>query len=442
MMIDDGGNPYVIEINSLPSLGEHGSYVAAAAAMGMEFPDLVNRLVEVAAARYYGTPDPPQLEVKQADPREKVFSFITAHRDDMEHSLKRWCAHSSRTSDVVGRQGVVRDLEKVFQEIRMRAVPRLTNDKVAWLWETRAGFEGGTLVVSQMDVPFDLTMPYLGFRRDPEWIYGEGIGSVWAPLTMLEYTLRSLRSCRLLKKVPLGILLYGDEGMDCRYSGDLIHGAVQEVSEVIVLRPSGTGGGVVTERRGQRKYMLAVEGKPLRIGRTGRYPETLSWTMARLGELRQLSSRRERTAVSASGIQAEAFPNLLPHRATATILATFPTRKAGDELHEKILEVLGKTSLSWSLEQVSDRPPMKTKKKGNYLLDGLSSIAAEWDMPFTTGSSVWPSVAGLVKAGIPVVCGMGPVVKDLSTTREAVERISLIQRTLLLSQFLAAKSAG
>jgi D-alanine-D-alanine ligase len=52
MRIDAQGDPYVLEINSLPSLGEHGSYVAASEAVGLDFPALVNRLVEVAAAPY------------------------------------------------------------------------------------------------------------------------------------------------------------------------------------------------------------------------------------------------------------------------------------------------------------------------------------------------------------------------------------------------------
>ena len=133
---------------------------------------------------------------------------------------------------------------------------------------------------------------------------------------------------------------------------------------------------------------------------------------------------------------------LLPHRATATLLTSFPTKKAADELHERILSTLGKAPISWNLEEVSNRPPMKTGRRRNELLSSVQAIAAEWEIPFATESSVWPSAAGLVKAGTPVLCGMGPVVKGLCTAREAVERISIIQRTLLLSQFLLAKLNG
>jgi D-alanine-D-alanine ligase len=291
-------------------------------------------------------------------------------------------------------------------------------------------------------VPFDLSTPNPGYRRDPEWVYGEGIGSVWAPLTTLEYTLRSLRSCRLLRKIPLGVLLYGDEGQDCRYSSDLIQKAVEQASEVIVLRPGNPGGNAITERRGQRKYMLAVEGRPLRLGKASRSPDALAWTMGKLEQLRTLSSRRERIAIAASDIHVEAFPMLLPHRVTATILTSFPTKKAADELHEKILKTIGKPPLFSDLEEISNRPPMKTRKRGNPLLSSIQAIAGEWDIPFSTESSVWPSVAGLVRPGTPVICGMGPVVTNHCTAREAVERISIIQRTLLLSQFLANKLNG
>jgi D-alanine-D-alanine ligase len=442
MRLDESGELFILEINSLPSLGEHGSYVAAAETMGMDFPALVNRLVDVASARYFGTPAPPELEVKPTAPDEKVFSFITSHRDKLESRLRKWCSFSSRTADLVGRQQVIREISRFMREILMRPLPEFTNDRVIWAWESKAGFEGGTLILCQLDVPFDSNMANPSFLRDPEWIYGEGIGSVWAPLTMLEFSLRSLRSSRLLRKIPIGIVFYGDEGLDCRYSSDLIAGSVERAEEVIVLRPGNPGGHAIIERRGQRKYMLAVEGRPLHLGKATRYPETLVWTMERLTELRKLSTRRERLAVSAGDIQAESFPMLLPHRTKATILTSFPTKKAGDELEARMREILGRTSLHFNLEMVSDRPPMKTRKRGNPLLKGLQDIAAEWEIPFAMESSVWPSVAGLVKPGTPVICGMGPVVRDLCTGREAVERISVIQRTLLLSQFLAAKAVG
>ena len=59
MRLDRDGNLYILEVNSLPSLGEHGSYLVGAAHVGLDFAAVINRLVEVASARYFGTPAPP-----------------------------------------------------------------------------------------------------------------------------------------------------------------------------------------------------------------------------------------------------------------------------------------------------------------------------------------------------------------------------------------------
>ncbi|MBW2466080.1 MAG: ATP-grasp domain-containing protein, partial [Deltaproteobacteria bacterium] len=439
MRLDNDGNLYILEINSLPSMGEHGSYVAAADAMGMDFPALVNRLVEVASARYFGTPSPPDLAAKSKEPATQVFNYISKHRDQLEKRLEKWCSHSSRTADLVGRIHVLDNIKKLFGELLLKPVKELTNDKVVWTWETRAGMKNGILLLCQLDIPFGLREQFQGYRRDPEWIYSEGIASVWGPLTMLEFALKSLRSIRKLRKIPLGVLFYADEGLDCRYSSDLIKQAEDQASEIIVLRPGNPGGKAITDRRGQRKYMLAAEGTPHRLGKSTAHQEVLRWVNTKMEEIAQLANRRERIAVSAVNIETDAYPMLLPHRVKVTIYSSFAKIKSGDELENRLEKILDKGSIKWSLNCISNRPPMKVKKNNNPQLDTLEKIAKQWDIPFSIESSLWPSVGGLVKQGTPVICGMGPSAKDLYTSRECIERVSLIQRTLLLSQYLISK---
>lgn len=52
--IDRAGRPFVLEINSMPGLATHSSYVQAARAAGYTFPSLVNRILNVAHKRYFG----------------------------------------------------------------------------------------------------------------------------------------------------------------------------------------------------------------------------------------------------------------------------------------------------------------------------------------------------------------------------------------------------
>jgi D-alanine-D-alanine ligase len=58
MRIDVFGNPFVLEINSMASLGCGGSFVRAAQEAGYSFVSLVDRILDVAHERYFGVPAP------------------------------------------------------------------------------------------------------------------------------------------------------------------------------------------------------------------------------------------------------------------------------------------------------------------------------------------------------------------------------------------------
>ena len=439
MRLDSEGNIYVLEINSLPSLGEHGSYVAAAEAMGMDFATLVNRLVEVAAARYFGTPSPPVLSSKSNDPRNEVFAFLTAHRDRLEKRIERWTNISSRSDDSVGIRLAATELDKTFKDVGLHKADELTDQHDTWTWESRAGFEHGTLLIAHVDIPVNERLGMEHFHREPEWLFGEGIGSSRTPLVMLEYVLRALKHCRRLNKTKLGVLIYGDEGRDAEESATLIEKASARAKQVLVLHPCSIDDRLVHARRGQRRYRLVVEGKSIRMGQA-RGVDVMRVLYAKLEELTALSNRKTRVAISAVNIQSEAYPMRLPHRVKVTLHASYPDSKSADLLEADIKNILRGHNVRWSLVMVSDRPPMIERRKNVALIKQLIAIAEEWDIPLKSESSLWPSVAGLVPNNISVACGVGPVAIDLFTSREAVSRISVVQRTLILAQFLLSQT--
>jgi len=437
MRLDKKGNLYILEVNSLPSLGEHGSYLVGAAEVGLDFAGVVNRLVEVASARYFGTPEPPKLDGQPKDRSTQVFSFITQRRDELERRLKEWTEVPSHTHDPVGIQEAVRRADRVFRDFGMKPAKEFTDERVAWTWETAKGLEGGTLFVGHLDVPADTGSATQMFRREPEWLYGNGIGASRAPLVMLEFALRALRSVRQLRRTPLGVLYYTDEGRDTRYSAEIIRVAASKARRVLVLRPGNVGDSVVTQRRGQRNYRFRVIGESLRPGKLSSKPEALRWTWNRLEEFSQLTSREKRVSVSAIDVKTETLPMRVPHRVTATVMVTYPDLNVVEQLEERMRALLGKKGPRWELDQISDRPPMKERRSTLQLAKELSQVAEEWEIPFKRESSVWPSVAGLVPAKTACLCGVGPVARDLGTPHESVQRISLVQRTLLLAEFLA-----
>lgn len=437
MRMDRKGNFYVLEINSLPSLGEHGSYTHAAHFAGLDYTALVNRLVNVASARYFGTPDPPDIRAaKGSDPGQRIFLWLTQRRDRIEKRLGEWIRLSSRTTDPVGLREARRRMDTFLQQLNMTYVEELSTEHSAATWQTKAGIDGGTLLIVHLDVPRPADATHESYRRNPEWLYGEGIGVSRAPIVMLEFALQAVRSQKRLRKIPLGVLYYTDEGREAFYSSKVIHEAASRARRVLVLRPGNEGERFVRQRRGQRKYKFAVEGRPRRPGHASKNPDTLLWFADRVAKIAKLSSRTKKVSVAAADVSTSGFPMLLPHRLSAEMLVTYLDARIADSVEDEVRKILGKNSLKWSLEMVSDRPPMKDRLANQRLAKAILGTAADWEIELRADTSVWPSVGGLVTGKTGVVCGMGPVARNLYTPQEAVQRMSLIQRTLLLAQYL------
>jgi D-alanine-D-alanine ligase len=439
MRLDSAGNLYILELNSLPSLGEHGSYLIGAAERGLDFSAFVNRLVEVASARYFGTPEPPSVEPRRAEPTQRVFSYVTQHREDLERRAKEWVELSARTGDPVGLAEAVRRADALFQELGMRPVPDLTDEPEVYMWETAKGFDAGTLFFGHLDVPWVPDMPHQPFRREPEWLHGEGIATSRAPLVMLEFALRALRSVRRLRTLPLGVMLYTDEGRDAQASEPRIREAASRAKRVLVLRPGTTDNGIITHRRGHRRIRLQVSGDPHRPGRPTSRPSVMRWTLEQLAALERLSSSERGVSVSTIDVGCERHPMMLPHRVTARVLLTYRDDAVADAVAGDIGAAFEKSRYKCRLVVEADRPPMRERDINRRLAKALTKTADEWKIPLTRESSAWPSVGGLVGSKIACVCGIGPVARDRGTPAEAVQRIGLVQRTLLLAEFLAGQ---
>ena len=436
MRLDAEGKLYILEINSLPSLKDHGSYLVGAEHVGLDFAQCVNRLVDVASARHHGTPGPAALTPWTTDPREQISLFIAERREPMEQRLADWVQLQSRTGDPVGMQKGFQELSALFGDLGMREVPEFSDEGIVAAWQTEAGLDDGVLLIGNLDVSVLHQFPPQRFQTEPRWLYGEGIGSSRAPLVMLEYALRALRG---LPRIPLGVLYYADEGRGARYSADEIRAAAARAKEVLILQPGVEPDKIVTQRHGRREFQLRVETESTWLGVALAKQDALRWMCRKLDEIADLSSQDEQTAVAALDIRTERHPLRLPHRVTADIVETYLTPATRDTMTRKMRSILGKGGAHWDLVTASTRPPFVERAAGRRLADELARLASDLDIALDVGSSAGPSVAGLLPADKACVCAVGPVARYLRTPQEAVKRITLVQRSLLLAEFLARR---
>jgi D-alanine-D-alanine ligase len=440
MRIDSKDKIYLLEINSLPSLGLGGSYVKAAHKAGLDFCALVNRLVEVASARYFGTPSPPMFSKTQITLEKQIFKFLTERRDRIKKRLERWVHLTSRTNDMLRIREASAEIGKSLESLNLTLHPDFSDERYVWSWQTKAGLDNGTLLIVQLDIPLDENFPAQSFRREPEWLYGEGIGCSRGPAIMTYFSFLALHNARQLHNKRIGALLYADEGLNCQYSSKLIRETTSKAARVLVLRPGNVQDSIVVDRRGERVYHLTVEDVPRRLTKSSRNQDLLNWTNACLARFSRLGATKRRLSVCTVALNTAAFPMKLPHRVTAKILVTYSSTRAANTVQEQMKKLLKKGGFSHELEMVSERPPMLRRRINSALIQELENIAQQWEIPLQQQSSSWPSAAGLVPKSVPVVCGVGPVGRGIYTPHESISRISLAQRTLLLAQFLGAQN--
>ncbi len=437
--MDHEGNFYILEVNSMASLGLGGSYVYAASKMGFDYSGLMNKLIEVASERYFGPYGLANFYEDADNKSIKMFNTVTKNRDRIEKDLRLWTSTPSWTNDAVGLATVKKRITERLTKLGLKEVDAFTNKRSGWLYETKAGFTDGTLLAVPIDIPGKREGYPIPFRIDEEWLHGEGIASSRSGIVTILSALSALKENRSLNTRKIGIFFYADEGRGMRYSHHLLQQAATRAKQVLVLQPGLKNGRVFDQRRGSTKYSLIIEGDPKRIGSTSNQVDVLSYFFDKVDKIKKLSNPEKKLSVAVQDLQAERYSILLPHRVTATIYVTYINAAQAKNAEEELRKLINTRTrnINTFLEKLEDRPPL-LRKRSNPAIKKLSSLSKDWSVPFGTESSLLPSAAGEIDKNIPAVCGMAPHSKDIYTPGEAVNRRELIEKILLLSLFLAS----
>ena len=437
--IDKDGNPYVLEVNSMASLGQDASFVQAAKAVGLSYDQVVQRLIEEASKRYFGAEiglaNGPEDEESSA-----LFSYLTQNRDHMEGELRQLTNFHTPTDDPVSKQAFIRKLDYRFKKFEMMKDPSHTDTKSHWLYTTKEGYQDGTLFVVSMDIPGNRGGYPIPFRKEPENLYGEGIASSRAGLVSVLRGIDALRSIGRLEKKRIGVFVYGDEGNGMRYSGAALRRASKQAKHVIVMSPGYNANHVVHQRRGLMKIKVVIEGKPMRIGAKNKNISALDFLIEKASELKTLDKETAYLDISIHDIETSKYSMLAPHKVSANVVISYLDSGRISSVEKNLRQVFQTKTMGIKtyFEKLEDRPPMVKRDNNRVFIESLGRIAVKWGVPFSSESTILPSAAGFVHHDTPVVCGMAPSSKSLYTPNESVNRNELVQKTLLISQFVMA----
>ncbi|UCD51222.1 MAG: M20/M25/M40 family metallo-hydrolase [Phycisphaerales bacterium] len=444
--MDVEGRIHLLEINSMASLGVTGSYVRAASVAGYDYDALVNKMLDVAAVRYFATAGstsavPPGERTIPVPTR--IRGFLRSRLSQLEALLKDWVNLDTyvRSIDGVNRLGdlAAKQLEGLGFYHQTHPQVEIGNQ----IFFTNAENDSyDILLLGNLD---DNTKPSRreAYSSSETRLRGTGIWGHKGGLVAMIAALQALRFVRRLKKMRLGILLTSDDALQGRFAQALIQDKTSGVTAVLGLRGASAEGGLVTSRSGAAVYDCR-----LRLGETQNAVDVAH----ALGAFCQLIRQWTDLSDTDSGIviapfEVNAESNIMEHyahgEAKLSVRFNHPDQFMQiDEQIRKLARLRKSDQWSFRVEGGQRRPPMVRTESVELLWSAMESIAGDLDIRVQREHRWSSADICFVSRDVPMVDGLGPMGAKPPGRSEYILRHSLLERSTLLAMTLIKLHEG
>jgi len=439
--LDEDENIYLLEINSMASMGETGSYPSAAKVAGYNFEALVNKMLDVASVRYFTNTIPQADSLKAANktnPTARIRTFIKTRQQRTEKFLKQMVDTDTYVRNVEGVNycaGLIsRELSQLgfTQEI----YPQLEVGNILYL-SNSFNKEIDHLIIQPIDTRVKLAK-HENFNEQEQYLEGTGIWENKGGAAILVSALQALKFSRNLKKLNIGILLITDSTIDSRYSKSIIQQKAVKAETVLSLSGSSKTGGLVLSRSGSAMYRL--ETKMLKKN----CPENVSTTALNfnktLASIIDISHNDSNNIIAPFEIEFKS--NIFKDYAygSAGISVRHNSAEILEQIEQKIQKILTSQKRSkiyqMNIEGGLKRPAMLVSEKSQKYYNTIVGLAKQIDVRITKEHRWSSADICHIKSDMPIVDGLGPVGEYLPSNNERIFRHSLIERSLLLALIL------
>lgn len=440
LRMDAEGKLYVLEINSMASLGRTGAYVYAAKTAGYNYDSLINRILDVAAVRCFGqnyaTEVAYTVEASEKKPQKlsaRVRSYLRSQAQTIEDSLARMVGLSTPPDEVERVNALGEWISKQLRQVGFNTEvhPQTEVGNILHFKNHDSG-ECDVLLLSHLDsaVP---SSGYVSFREDGNRLYGTGIAESKGGMTVALAALRALRFARTVRRVRCELLLTTDETLGGSAGRSLIREAAARAKYVIGLEAGEADGGIVSTRSGRATYRLElVYPKKRKVTES----EVLAHLFRRATAIEDLSDPDAGLLVAIRRIEFDAPFGLSPEKAEAAVTVRFNDEARAKGTEQAIREIAKKKSAKGIRLSVSGRvrrPSMPANEATHEFVNDIAKIGDRLNIPVRPVHSWHSAQICLVPDDKPAIDGMGPIGGRERTEGEYVVRSSLVERAALLA---------
>ncbi|MCW3806815.1 ATP-grasp domain-containing protein [Plebeiibacterium marinum] len=439
--LDEDENIYLLEINSMASLGESGSYPTAAKVAGYNFEGLVNKMLDVASVRYF-TNALPQGDNNKSKSKtsqtSRMRTFIKTRQQRTEKLLKQMVDTDTYVRNVEGVNycsGLISS-ELSQMGFTQEIYPQLEVGNILY-FSNSFNQEVDYLIVQPIDTRIKLAK-HENFQEHEQYLEGTGIWENKGGIAILISALQALKFSRSLKKLKIGILLVTDSSIDGRYSKSIIQQKAEIAQSVISLSGSSKSGGLILSRSGSALYRLDT--KMLKKDNPEHVSNTAMNFNKTLAAITDISYNDSNNIIAPFDIEFKS--NIFKRYAygTAGISVRYNSPEVLDEIEMKIKKILSTQKRSkiyqMKIEGGLKRPALSASEKSTQLFNQICELAKKIDVRITEEHRWSSADICHIKKDLPIIDGLGPVGEYLPSDNERIIRHSITERALLLALLL------
>ncbi|HEX9708798.1 MAG TPA: M20/M25/M40 family metallo-hydrolase [Candidatus Thermoplasmatota archaeon] len=436
LRMDSEGRFWILELNSMASLGRTGSYVHAAGVAGYSFEALIARILEVASRRYPEHVDakPPTGEGAVPPLHVRVRSYVRRHSDAATEYLRHMVAMESYVYNVEAVNALGSWLSSRLSHLGFRTHMQPQTEVGSILYCTNHEREANdVLLLGHLDVPQGRRQASPYFEEHGR-CYGAGVAYGKGGLAVMLSALHALRSNRKLRNIRCGVLLTTDESVGGKVSREVIRSTAERSSAVLAVSSVMQKGALVTSAAGTAVHEVEATADP--GDEAPPVIESLARTLIRFGKS---ASRGAGTHVVPLSFDGRAFSGKPALTASATVLTRFETQKELDRVTAEYRRITKRArgGVRLRMTELYVRPGLKEGAETKAFFGKLEDIGKELGVSVSKMHRMEASQLAFAPPHVPAVGGFGPN-GNPSATNEYIVRDSLIDQADLLSLAIAA----
>jgi D-alanine-D-alanine ligase len=442
--LDAHDNIYLLEINSMASLGETGSYPTAARVAGYTFESLVNRMLDVASVRYFTNQLPPgnrNGKGKLSQPA-RMRTFIKSRQQQTEKFLRKLVDTNShvRNLDGVNHCGELISYELSQLGFIQQIYPQLEVGNMMYFTNSY-NHQVDYLLLMPIDNEVKLAR-HEHYREHEQYLEGTGIWEKKGGVAVVVSALQSLRFIRNLKKIKIGILLTTDSTIDGRYSRNLIQEKATRAKKVIALSGSSKEEGLVLSRSGSALYRFEM--KLVNKEHSENVASTAYLFNKTLAGISSITGSQGDIVIAPYDIRFHS--NIFKKYAygSAGISVRYNSPKAHEVIEDKLKKIIRQQKSNKNIQVLFEggqkRPPMEKSRASEAFYEEILSLTRLIDVRVTKEHRWSSTDICHIETELPRIDGLGPVGEYLLHENERIIRHSLSDRALLLAMILGSET--